>query len=104
ADNGTTAYDTNFNLGGEAGIVPHVLDLRLDYNLNLGGGGSGLPDRHAVNSELEWTFVQPGKNSPGLAIAVRGAMEDINDSTGNTDELRYQLFTVLRVKAPFFFA
>jgi hypothetical protein len=103
-DAADTTYDTNFNLGVNAVLIPRTLDLNLDYNLNLASGSGDSPDRQVVNSEVEYTIFEPSRNRPGLALAVRGSMEDENgNSNGTNDETEYLVFTVLRVKAPFNF-
>lgn len=101
-DDATSNYDTNVNLGVGAIIIPDKLDLNFDYNLNLSTGSGDRPDRHIVNSEVEYTLLQPSRNRPGLAFAVRGSMEDTHGNANSIqDETQYQVFTVLRVKAPF---
>ncbi|NCC23350.1 MAG: hypothetical protein EOM26_12965 [Alphaproteobacteria bacterium] len=102
---GSENVDWNPLFGGDAVLVKDRLDFYFDYNLNLAGGDSGSPDRHLFNSELEWTIVRPGRKSPGLALALRGSMEDIDGNAGSSiqDETTYQLFTVLHVAAPFAF-
>ena len=69
------------------------LIFNLDYNLNLSSGSGDIPDRHIVNSEVEYTVLQPRENRPGLALAVRGSMEDTNGNADTTlDETEYQVF------------
>ncbi|WP_020591323.1 hypothetical protein [Kiloniella laminariae] len=103
-DSDKLSYNTNLSLGVSAELVPEKLDLNLDYNLNLANGSGDTPDSHIVNSEVEWTFLQPRSNRPGLALAVRGSMEETNGSTDSTEnETDYQVYMLLRVKAPFAF-
>ncbi|MEM6781242.1 MAG: hypothetical protein AAF569_05215 [Pseudomonadota bacterium] len=103
-DAAATTYDTNLNVGVDAIIIPDLVDFNFDYNLNLSSGSGDSPDRHIVNSEVEYTVLQPRRNRPGLALAVRGSMEDQDgNADGTLDETEYQVFTVLRVKAPFGF-
>ncbi|MBX2833391.1 MAG: hypothetical protein KTR28_00300 [Micavibrio sp.] len=102
-DAATSNYDTNLNLGVDAIIISDKLDLNFDYNLNLASGSGDTPDRHIVNSEAEYTVLQPSRNRPGLALALRGSMEDTHASTTTENETQYQVYTVLRVKAPFGF-
>ena len=101
-DTNKNSFTTNFYLGATAELVPDKVDLNIDYNLNLANGSGDSSDSHIVNSEVEWTFLQPRTNRPGLALALRGSMEEFN---GNTDsaqnETEYQAYMVLRVKAPF---
>ncbi len=101
-DTDKNSFSTNLYLGATAELVPDKVDLNIDYNLNLANGSGDSSDSHIVNSEVEWTFLQPRTNRPGLALALRGSMEEFN---GNTDsaqnETEYQAYMVLRVKAPF---
>ena len=101
-DFATTTYNTNLQLGASGIIVPDKVTARFDYNLNLAAGSGDTPDRHVVNSEAEWTLFAPQTNRPGLALAVRGSMEDFNgNANAIQDETNYQVFTVFRVRAPF---
>ncbi|GJL86127.1 MAG: hypothetical protein DHS20C02_19020 [Micavibrio sp.] len=101
-DFATTTYNTNVQLGASGIIVPNKVTARFDYNLNLAAGSGDTPDRHVVNSEAEWTLFAPQTNRPGLALAVRGSMEDFNgNANAIQDETNYQVFTVFRVRAPF---
>lgn len=103
-DTSDTTYDTNINLGLNAIVIPDLVDLNLDYNLNLSNGSSDSPDRHILNSEVEYMILQPSRNRPGLAFAVRGSMEDTNGNAhAHDNETSYQVYTVLRVKSPFGF-
>lgn len=97
-------YDTNLNLSLDAILIEDKLDINFDYNMNLASGSGDIPDRHIVNSEVEYTVTPPSRNRPGMAFAVRGSMEDTHGSANNIqDETSYQVFTVLRIKAPFGF-
>ncbi len=103
-DTNQTGYTTNLNFAMSNQVVPDVLDWNLDYNLNLLSGSGDTPVSHVVNSEIEWTFLQPRPNHAGLALAVRGSMENVNGNADNTqDGTEYQVFVVLRIKAPFDF-
>ncbi len=103
-DNSVATYDTNLNLGLDAVLIEDRLDLNFDYNLNLAGGSGDIPDRHIVNSEVAYTITPPSRNRPGMALAIRGSMGDTDGSSnGIQDETIYQVFTVLRVTAPFGF-
>lgn len=88
----------------DAILIEDKLDINFDYNMNLASGSGDIPDRHIVNSEVEYTVTPPSRNRPGMAFAVRGSMEDTHGSANNIqDETSYQVFTVLRIKAPFGF-
>lgn len=103
-DTNQTGYTTNLNFAMTNQVIPDVLDWNLDYNLNLLSGSGDTPVSHVVNSEIEWTFLQPKPNHAGLALAVRGSMENVNGNADNTqDGTEYQVFVVLRIKAPFDF-
>ncbi|WP_343563897.1 hypothetical protein [Kiloniella sp. b19] len=96
------SYTTNMNMGFRAELIPDVLDWGLDYNLNLANGSGDSTDSHILNSEVEWTVLPPETNRPGFAVALQGALEDFDESTDTSiNETEYQLFVVLRVKAPF---
>ncbi|WP_299376487.1 hypothetical protein [uncultured Kiloniella sp.] len=101
-DTNKNSFSTNLYLGATAELVPEKVELNFDYNLNLANGSGDSSDSHIVNSEVEWTFLRPRTNRPGLALALRGSMEEFN---GNADsaqnETEYQAYMVLRVKAPF---
>ncbi|MEH6633033.1 MAG: hypothetical protein V7776_19620 [Halopseudomonas aestusnigri] len=103
-DTNKNSFSTNLYLGASAELVPNKVDFNIDYNLNLANGSGDSSDSHIVNSEVEWTFLQPRTNRPGLALALKGSMEELN---GNSDsaqnETEYQAYMVLRVKAPFSF-
>lgn len=100
-DNATSNYDTIVNFGANAVLMPDKLEWDLNYNLNLSSGSGDTPDRHIVNSEAEYTLLPPGRNRPGVALAIRGQMEDSNgNANSNNDRTQYQIFSVLRVKAP----
>jgi len=104
-DNADNTYDTNFNLQVASEMVPNKLNINVDYNLNLANGSSDSPDRHIIGGEVEYTLFQPQRNRPGLALAVRGTLENTDGDTNNLQEdgTQYQIFTVLRVKAPLSF-
>lgn len=94
-------FDTNFLFAASAKLIPDKLHARMDYNLNLAAGTGDTPDRHLLNSEVEYTVLKPDNKRPGLAIALRGSMEDRHGNTNNAqNDTAYQLFTVLRIKAP----
>jgi len=101
-DVGTTSYTTNVGADLSAALLPEVLNLNLDYNLNLATGSGVLPDTQLLNGEIEWTFLQPQADNVGLALAVGGSMENINGNANSSDdETAYQGFLVLRLKVPF---
>lgn len=101
-DKSTSSYDTTINLGIDAILIQDKLDVNFDYNVNLYNGYNDIPNTHIVNSELEYTFFQPAQNHPGIALAIRGAMEDTHDNNNQqSDEKDYQVFIILRVTAPF---
>lgn len=103
-DLGDTSYDTIFNIGAQTVLLPDRLEWEFDYNLNLAGGDGDSPDRHIVNSEAEYTFFAPARNRPGLALAVRGQMEDsYGHNNATLDETNYQIYSVIRIKAPLAF-
>ncbi|MCX4187494.1 hypothetical protein [Methylophaga sp. OBS4] len=97
-----TTYTTNLNFGLLSLLIPNKLDLGFNYNLNLAGGDNDSPDRQLINAEIGWTFITASQNNPGIAVAIRGAMErNHGNSAQTTNEDKYQLFAVLRVTAPF---
>ncbi|WP_169567212.1 hypothetical protein [Sneathiella limimaris] len=101
-DTNEISYGTNFLVDISAEVIKDTLNLNLDYNLNLAAGSGDQPDTHLVNGEVEWTFLQPERNQPGLALALGGSMENTNDNAISTDdETVYQAFFIIRVKAPF---
>ena len=104
-DNADNTYDTNFNLQVTSVIIPDKLTMNVDYNLNLANGAGDSPDRHTISGEVEYTFLQPRGNRPGLALAVRGSLENTDGNTYSfeEDDTQYQIFAVLRVKAPLTF-
>lgn len=99
----SNAFDTTMNFGVTGMIIPNLLRANFDYNMNLSDGDGDIPDRHIVNSEVEWMLVEPRTNRPGLALALRGAMEDSYGST-TQDGTVYQVFSLFRVKAPLAFS
>lgn len=100
--NHSTAYTTNLNLGVQSLLIPNKLDLGLNYNLNLAGGDNDSPDRHLINAEIGWTFITASKNNPGIALAIRGSMENYHDNSAQTtSDDNYQVFAILRCTAPF---
>lgn len=102
--NHTINYDKNLNLGVNAILLPDKLNLNFDYNLNFSSGSGDTPDSQVFNSEVEYTLIQPDRNRPGLALAILGSVEDRNDNANSyDDETAYQIYTALRVKAPFGF-
>lgn len=101
-DANTQNFDTNINLSMNAIVIPEKVNFNMDYNLNLSTGSGDTPDRHIVNSEVEYTIRQPARNRLGMAVAVRGSMENTHGSADALqNETEYQVFTVLRIKAPF---
>jgi hypothetical protein len=101
-DEDTSNYGTNFMVDMSAEILEDVLNLNVDYNLNLSAGSGDQPDTHLVNGEVEWTFLKPEPNNPGVAVALGGSMESSNGNADSSDdETVYQVFLVFRVKAPF---
>ncbi len=102
ANSPDTSFDTTLNFGASGNIIPNVLRASADYNLNLSSGSTGSPDRQMATSEVEWTLIKPETNKPGVALALRGSIED-NHGGVTQDETAYQVFTVLRVRAPMLF-
>ncbi|WP_148301765.1 hypothetical protein [Sneathiella glossodoripedis] len=101
-DENTSNFGTNIGVDVSAAIIRDILDLNLDYNLNLSAGSGDQPDTHLVNGEIEWTFLQAEPNNPGMALALGGSMESSNGNADSADdETIYQVFLVFRVKAPF---
>ncbi len=101
-DEKTSNYGTNITMDMSAEILEDVLNLNVDYNLNLSAGSGDQPDTHLVNGEVEWTFLKPEPNNPGVAVALGGSMESSNGNADSADdETVYQVFLVFRVKAPF---
>lgn len=101
-DTNKISYGTNFYTDISAEIMKDTLNLNMDYNLNLAAGSDDLPDTHLLNGEVEWTFLQSEPNVPGVALAVGGSMESTNGNTDSSeDQTAYQVFFVIRVKAPF---
>lgn len=97
------SYNTNLNMGVYSILVSDKLDFSLNYNLNLASGDNDLPDRHLVNAQLGWTLLKASQSKPGVAIAIRGSMENNHGkslyTTGHESD-RYQIFAILRVSAP----
>ncbi len=101
-DTNKISYGTNFYTDISAEIMKDILNLNVNYNLNLAAGSDDQPDTHLLNGEVEWTFLQPEPNIPGVAFAVGGSMESTNGNTDSSeDQTAYQVFFVIRVKAPF---
>jgi hypothetical protein len=97
-----TAYTSNFNLGVRSLLIPNKLDLALNYNLNLAGGDNDSPDRQLLNAELGWTYLPASKNNPGVAFALRGALERYHGHEQlSLYEDNYQVFAIVRITAPF---
>lgn len=101
-DANTTNYGTNLYVDMSAELIKEILNLNLDYNLNLSAGNGDQPDTQLLNGEIEWTFLKPEPNNPGLALAVGGSMENSNgNAISSDDQTAYQVFFTFRVKAPF---
>jgi hypothetical protein len=96
----STSYTTNWNVGTNATIT-EKLTLNINYNLNLAGGDNDQPDRQLINAELGWTIRTATQNNPGIAFAVRGAMENYNENSATNYDDNYQVFAVIRLTAPF---
>ena len=99
---GTTTYNANVQFGASAIFIPEILLGRFDYNLNLMTGNGDTPYRNLINGEIEWNIFAHRTNRPGISLAVRGSMEDNRNgiSTEIPDGTNYQVFTVLRFRAP----
>lgn len=98
---GERSYNVSGNLGVQATLIPDTLTTNLSYNMNLSSGSGDSPDKHILSGEMEWTFISPEVNKPGVALAFRGAMEkDDGNSDNSLDDTKYEGFLVLRVKAP----
>jgi hypothetical protein len=96
------AYTTNFTLDMRSRLVPDKLDFSVNYNLNLAGGDNDSPDRHLINAELGWTYLEATKNKPGVAFALRGALERYHGNTQNSlYRDNYQVYAIVRITAPF---
>lgn len=96
-----TTYNTNWNLGLNSRLTDKI-NLSVNYNLNLAGGDNDVPDRQLVNAELGWTVRTASQNNPGIALAIRGAMENYHGNSASTDtDDNYQIFAIIRVTAPF---
>lgn len=96
------AYTTNLNVGVRSLLIPNKLDFSINYNLNLAGGDNDSPDRHLMNAELGWTYLTASKNNPGVAFALRGALEQYHghEQTSLYQD-NYQVFAIVRITAPF---
>jgi hypothetical protein len=98
---GLRSYSTNFNMGVQALLIPDRLDFSLDYNVNLARGDHDLPDRHYISAQIGWTLLQATQTKPGVALALRGSMENNDETTlHSTGRDGYQIFAVLRISAP----
>jgi len=98
---GERSYNVSGNLGLQAILIPDTLTTNISYNMNLSSGSGDSPDKHILSGEMEWTFISPEVNKPGVALAFRGAMEkDDGNSDNSLDDTKYEGFLVLRIKAP----
>ncbi|MFN3580959.1 MAG: hypothetical protein ACK4VV_10865 [Pseudomonas sp.] len=95
------SYSTNLNMGMHALLIPDKLDLSLNYNVNLARGDLDLPDRHLINAQIGWTLLKASQRKPGVALALRGSMENNDETTSySTGRDRYQIYAVLRISSP----
>ena len=92
----------NFDIGVDTVIIPDTLEINFDYNLNYETVNTDETYRHYLGGEAEYTVTAPKTNRPGVALAIIGSMEDTDTNVSGIDEATvYQVYTVLRIKAPF---